>query len=106
MNDYRNTITSGIYALLDDLRSNVDTIDRLGVERKMDEERTFRGRLSHFSIVAKKLEMNLISAILGSDTRTRWGQRNNSFEALLNKQRKRRVYKASLKNFKKPGDKR
>lgn len=105
MSDYRNLISSGVYALLDDLRSNVDTIDRLGVERKMDEERVFRGKLSHYSISTKKLEMSLIFAILGTDTRMRWSQRNTSWDAVLGKRKKRKVFRTSLKNLRKSGEK-
>ena len=83
-------LISGIYGLIDDLRSNVDAIDRAGQEAQLYKDRIFKGRLSHFSVASKKnLEKELISAIMSLDGKLRRNERPKGSVLLLRNRKKR-----------------
>lgn len=86
-------LLNGAIDLLGDLHdkaSNIDSIDRAGQESALYKDRIIKGRLAHFSVASKKrLENNLISAIMNLDTEMRTSRRPGSAILLLRNRKKR-----------------
>ena len=88
--DIRLYLLTGVFGLMDDLRSNVDAIDRAGQENQLYKDRVFKGRLAHFSVANRKnLEKELISAIMNIDGKLRRNERSKSSFMLLRNRKKR-----------------